>query len=100
MADVRPTVVRGARVLDGADVGGGPADILIEGDTIRVIGPPGMDAPADAAPVDAADRLILPGERAGLRPVAISPSIGAVRRTAHDGRTRRWPSFAAAIPSW
>ena len=61
MADVRHTVVRGARVLDGGDFGGGPADILIEGDTIRAIGPPGMDAPADAAPVDAADRLILPG---------------------------------------
>ena len=61
MADVRHTVLRGGRVLDGGDHDGGPADILIEGDAIRAIGPPGMDAPADAAPVDATDRLILPG---------------------------------------
>ena len=54
-------IVRGGRVLDGDGWGGGPADILIEGDTIRAIGPPGMGAPADAAPVDATDRLILPG---------------------------------------
>ena len=61
MGDVRHTVVRGARVLDGGDFDGGPTDILIEGDTIRALGPPGMDAPADAAEMDATDRLILPG---------------------------------------
>ena len=59
--DVRHTVLRGGRVLDVGDFGGEPADILIEGDTIREIGPPGMAAPEDAAEVDAADRLILPG---------------------------------------
>ena len=48
-------------MLDAEGRNGEPADILIEGDTIRAIGPPGMDAPADAALVDAADRLILPG---------------------------------------
>lgn len=61
MAEVRHTVVRGGRVLDGGDFDGGPSDLLIEGDKIRAIGPPGMDAPADATPVDATDRLILPG---------------------------------------
>ena len=48
-------------MLDGPEFGGDPADLLIEGDTIREVGPPGMAAPEDAAEVDAADRLILPG---------------------------------------
>ena len=58
---MRHAVVRGGRVLDGGDFDGSPTDILIEGDTIRAIGPPGMAAPEDAAEVDATDRLILPG---------------------------------------
>ena len=58
----RSVVVRGGRVLaDGDGWSGGPADLLIEGDTIRAVGPPGMAVPEDAAEVDARDRLILPG---------------------------------------
>ena len=48
-------------MLDGEGRNGERADILIEGDAIRAIGPPGMAVPADAATVDATDRLILPG---------------------------------------
>ena len=54
-------VVRGGRVLDGDGFDGDFADILIEGDAIRTIGPPGMAAPEHALEVDASDRLILPG---------------------------------------
>ena len=57
----RSIVVRGGRVLDVPDFGGDPADILIEGDSIRAVGPPDMAAPEDAVEVDAGDRLILPG---------------------------------------
>ena len=38
MVDMRHTVVRGGRVLDGSDFDGALADILIEGDTIRALG--------------------------------------------------------------
>ncbi|MBO0738287.1 MAG: amidohydrolase family protein [Alphaproteobacteria bacterium] len=55
------TIVRGGRVLDivadTADFG----DILIENDTIREIGPPGCPAPAGAAEISAAQRLLHPG---------------------------------------
>ncbi len=61
MASPRPTVIRRGRLLDGATHKGEPADILIEGDTIRAIGPPGLDAPEAAATMDAADRLLIPG---------------------------------------
>ena len=37
------------------------ADILIDGDTIREIGPPGLPAPADAVEISAARRLLHPG---------------------------------------
>jgi 5-methylthioadenosine/S-adenosylhomocysteine deaminase len=55
------TILRGGRVLDIAAGAAAPADILIEDDTIREIGPPGMAAPADAAEIAAARRLIHPG---------------------------------------
>ena len=55
------TIIRGGRRLDIRRHAAEPADILIEGDTVREIGPPGMDAPADAAVVDAAGRLLMPG---------------------------------------
>ncbi|MDP6391399.1 MAG: hypothetical protein QGI35_00330, partial [Arenicellales bacterium] len=38
-----------------------PADILIEGDTIRTVGPPGLSAPTQTHVIDASDRLIIPG---------------------------------------
>ncbi|HWD59667.1 MAG TPA: amidohydrolase family protein [Stellaceae bacterium] len=54
-------IVRGARVLDIAAGTAAPADILIDGDTIGEIGPPGLAAPEAAAEIDAANRLIHPG---------------------------------------
>jgi len=55
------TVLRGGRVLDIAAGTADPADILIDGDTIREIGPPGLAAPDGATEIDAAHRLIHPG---------------------------------------
>jgi guanine deaminase len=60
MAEKRATIIRGGRLA-----GSGPraevADILINGDTIAEVGPPGLAAPADAIVIDARERLIHPG---------------------------------------
>ena len=61
MADGRAIIVRGGRVLGGARPGADPGDLLIEGDTIRDVGPPGLPAPADAIVVDARGKLLHPG---------------------------------------
>jgi guanine deaminase len=55
------TVVRGGRVLDIAAGSATPQDILIDGDMIRELGPPGLTAPAEATAIDASRRLIHPG---------------------------------------
>ena len=55
------TILRGGRVLDIAAGTAEPADILIEDDTIREIGPPGCAAPEGAAEIDAVRRLLHPG---------------------------------------
>lgn len=55
------TILRGGRVLDIAAGTADFADILIEGDTIRELGPPGLAAPADAIEISAARRLLHPG---------------------------------------
>ena len=57
----RQTVIRGGRVLDIKAHRAPPADILIEGDTIVEIGPPGMAAPADAKVDRRQRRLMHPG---------------------------------------
>ncbi|MCC7276310.1 MAG: amidohydrolase family protein [Alphaproteobacteria bacterium] len=59
MAKTSFTVIRGGRVLQGrrADA----ADILVEGDTIGEIGPPGLAAPEGATAIDARGRLLHPG---------------------------------------
>src|SRR5687767_27290 len=57
----RHTVVRGGRVLDAKAHRADLADILIDGDTIREIGAPGLAAPQDAVVFDARDRLLMPG---------------------------------------
>jgi 5-methylthioadenosine/S-adenosylhomocysteine deaminase len=57
----RATVVRDGRVLDIAGHRAEAADLLIEGGIIREIGRPGMAAPADAAAIDARERLLIPG---------------------------------------
>ena len=61
MTDLRTTVIRGGHVLDAGTRRADPADILIEGETIREIGPPGMGAPDDARVIDARQRLLHPG---------------------------------------
>ncbi|MGH7391474.1 MAG: amidohydrolase [Candidatus Rokuibacteriota bacterium] len=55
------TIVRGGSVLDIAGHRAEPADVLIEGDTIREIGRPGLAAPPGAVTIDARDRLLMPG---------------------------------------
>ena len=55
------TILRGGRVLDIAAGTADFADILIDGDTIREIGPPGLTAPPDAVEISAARRLLHPG---------------------------------------
>jgi 5-methylthioadenosine/S-adenosylhomocysteine deaminase len=55
------TILRGGRVLDIAAGTADFADILIDGDTIREIGPPGLPAPVDAIEISAARRLLHPG---------------------------------------
>ncbi len=55
------TVLRGGIVLDIAGGTAAPADILIEGDTIREIGAPGIAAPEGTVAIDAVQRLIHPG---------------------------------------
>jgi guanine deaminase len=54
-------IVRNGRVLDVTGHRAPPADILIAGDTIAEVGPPGLAAPDDAILMDATDRLIHPG---------------------------------------
>jgi guanine deaminase len=55
------TILRGGLVLDIAAGTTEPADILIEDDTIRELGPPGCPAPEGAREIPAAHRLIHPG---------------------------------------
>src|SRR6516165_5446889 len=55
------TILRGGRVLDIAAGTADFADILIEDDTIREIGPPGCPAPDGAVEIAAAHRLLHPG---------------------------------------
>lgn len=55
------TTIRGGSVLDVAGHRAVAADVLIDGDTIREIGPPGLAAPAGAQAIDARDRLLIPG---------------------------------------
>ncbi len=55
------TILRGGRVLDIAAGTAQLADILIEGETIREIGPPGCAAPEGATEISAARRLLHPG---------------------------------------
>ncbi len=61
IASQRYQVVRGARLLDGISHDGAHGDLLIDGDEIREIGPPGLEAPADGLVIDAADQLLIPG---------------------------------------
>jgi guanine deaminase len=55
------TVIRGGRVLDPGTGTAEAADIRIEEGMIREVGPPGLAVHEDAATIDAADRLVIPG---------------------------------------
>jgi 5-methylthioadenosine/S-adenosylhomocysteine deaminase len=55
------TILRGGRVLDINAGTADFADVLIDGDTIREVGPPGLPAPEDATEISAARRLLHPG---------------------------------------
>lgn len=61
MASTQPSVIRGGLLLDGGRYNGEAADILVDGDEIKEIGPPGLAVSEDAAEVDADDTLIIPG---------------------------------------
>jgi guanine deaminase len=54
-------MLRGARILDPPRHRGEPADVLVDGDAIRDVGPPGCAAPAGALEIDVRDRLLMPG---------------------------------------
>ncbi|MGE3701997.1 MAG: amidohydrolase family protein [Hyphomicrobiaceae bacterium] len=55
------TIIRNGRVLDIPGHRANPSDILIEGDTIREVGPPGLAAPEGARTMDASDKALMPG---------------------------------------
>lgn len=54
-------IIRGGQLLDIEGRSWRPADILVEGEDIREIGPPGMDGPPGAEAVDASGKLVMPG---------------------------------------
>jgi 5-methylthioadenosine/S-adenosylhomocysteine deaminase len=58
---VKHTILRGGLLLDIVGRKASHADILIEDDTVREIGPADMSAPLKATIIDATDRLIIPG---------------------------------------
>ena len=55
------TVIRNGRIVDPARRRAVPSDLLLRGDCIAEIGPPGLAAPEDSRTVDASDRLLMPG---------------------------------------
>src|SRR5262249_42220119 len=61
MNNGRATIIRGGRVVDASRPRAELADVLIVGDTISEIRPPGLPAPADAIAIDARDKLLHPG---------------------------------------
>jgi 5-methylthioadenosine/S-adenosylhomocysteine deaminase len=54
-------IVRGGRLIDLGSRRADLTDILIDGDTIVAVGPPGLEAPEGAQVVDASRRLMHPG---------------------------------------
>ena len=54
-------IIRNGRLVDVSRRRAEPADILIKGDAVLSIGPPGSAAPEDAALIDASDRALMPG---------------------------------------
>jgi 5-methylthioadenosine/S-adenosylhomocysteine deaminase len=54
-------IVRGGRLIDADRHTAAPTDILVIGDSIAELGPPGMPSPSDARLLDASARLLHPG---------------------------------------
>lgn len=54
-------IVRGGQVLDIAKRNVKSADLLLRGDIIVDVGPPGLPAPDDALLIDADNRVLMPG---------------------------------------
>ena len=61
MTTPRAIIIRGGRLVDAGRPAAESGDVLVVGDTIREVGPPGLAAPADAVTIDARDRLLHPG---------------------------------------
>jgi 5-methylthioadenosine/S-adenosylhomocysteine deaminase len=61
MTETRTTIIRGGRLVGSGGRRAELADILIRGDTIAEVGPPGLAAPSEAVTIDARDRLMHPG---------------------------------------
>src|SRR5271166_4722749 len=61
MSNTRATIIRHGRIVDVARRRADPADLLIIGDTIAELGPPGLAAPTDAIVIDAPWTLLHPG---------------------------------------
>ena len=57
----KSVIIRGGQLIDAAARAAGPRDILVIGDAIAEIGPPGLAAPPDAATFDASGTLMHPG---------------------------------------
>lgn len=57
----RTKVLRGGLLLDARAHAAAPRDVLVEGDTIAAVGPPGLEAPEDAQVISAERRLLHPG---------------------------------------
>ena len=55
------TIIRGGRLLDARAHRADPGDILVTGNTISEVGPPGLAAPAGAMAIDARGMLLHPG---------------------------------------
>ena len=78
MAEKRATIVRGGRLINPGGQRAEAADILIAGDSVAEVGPPGLTAPADANVIDARDRLMHPGtdQRTHARPRQFGARMG------------------------
>ncbi|MDH3476552.1 MAG: amidohydrolase family protein [Rhodospirillales bacterium] len=61
MTAPRYSVIRGGALLDHRAHRTVATDILIEGDTVRELGPPGLAAPEEAVAVEAAGSMLIPG---------------------------------------
>ena len=54
-------LIQGGRILTADRLDGAHADLLIDGDTIVALMPPGEGVTADAKRIDATGRLLIPG---------------------------------------